>query len=236
MSNTHTVKSSAFKHRAGTPQERYRMPPGAKELILVRHGSTDLANAGRLSLGGLEVSNPLLLPAGREQAKAVARRLGNLNLSAIFITPLHRTGETAMPLVELTGLEPIVIEELREVYMGDWEHDYHIKAAEGGDIVARMFAEETFDVVPNAEKMAAVSARVKIGIEKIVTLTRPDTSAVVVSHGGTIAEICRQATHSRPFAFFGPENTSISRLVIHSDGHWSLRSFNDVSHLDHIFS
>ena len=36
---------------------------------------------------------------------------------------------------------------------------------------------------------------------------------------------------SRPFAFIHADNGSVSRLVVFADGHWLLRSFNEISHL-----
>jgi probable phosphoglycerate mutase len=39
------------------------------------------------------------------------------------------------------------------------------------------------------------------------------------------------ATASRPFAFTGAENASISRLVITPD-RWIIRSYNETAHLD----
>ena len=221
----------ALHRRIVTPQQRYRMPSGAKQLILVRHGSTDLENAERIVLDGLDISNPVLLPEGHEQAQAVARRLSAEPVSAIFVTPLHRTHQTAEPLAALTGLGLTVIPELREVHMGDWEHGFHVHATSGNELLGRMFAEETWDVVPNAEPMAAVSARVRAGIQRVAEILAPDSSGVIFAHGGTIAEICRQAARSSPFAFFGPDNTSISRIIVHGDGHWTLRCFNDVAHL-----
>jgi len=46
-----------------------------------------------------------------------------------------------------------------------------------------------------------------------------------------IGEACRQATHSRPFAFVHSDNGSMSRLVVRANGKWQLRSFNEISHL-----
>jgi probable phosphoglycerate mutase len=39
------------------------------------------------------------------------------------------------------------------------------------------------------------------------------------------------ASGSRPFAFVGADNASISRLVIAGD-RWIVRGFNDTAHLD----
>ena len=48
---------------------------------------------------------------------------------------------------------------------------------------------------------------------------------------GPIGEACRRATGSRPFAFVHSDNGSLTRIVVHADGHWTLRTFNDVAHL-----
>jgi probable phosphoglycerate mutase len=55
--------------------------------------------------------------------------------------------------------------------------------------------------------------------------------AAAFVHGGVIAELCRQATGSRPFAFLHADNASITRLVALADGRRLLRSFNDTAHL-----
>jgi 2,3-bisphosphoglycerate-dependent phosphoglycerate mutase len=223
-----------MKHQQKTlskPQQRYAMPEGAKEVIVVRHGSTDLENAGMITINGRPTSNPVLLPEGEKQAEAVCRRLARENISRIFITNLQRTRQTAERLINATGIEPYVIDDLREVHMGDWEQDFHIKSAENDDIIAEMFTRETWDVIPNAEPATALAVRVKRGMDTLVSWMEPNTTAALFTHGGVIAELCHQATGSRRFAFMAPENTSISRIVVHADGHWTLRSFNDVAHL-----
>ncbi|HKT74743.1 MAG TPA: histidine phosphatase family protein [Steroidobacteraceae bacterium] len=217
-----------------TPQQHYRIPPSSREIILVRHGSAGGEKMDvRLTLGELTVTDPPLWPEGEAQAHSVGARLSRERVSRIFVTPLQRTQQTAAPLVDLTDIIPIVIPELREVYLGDFEHEFYARAAAGDVLLKRMIAEETVEVLPNAERMEDFSARVRIGIAKILDAMDPGTSAVAFIHAGTIAEICRQATGSRPFAFMGPENGSISRMVIHADGRWALRSFNDIAHLSH---
>jgi probable phosphoglycerate mutase len=53
----------------------------------------------------------------------------------------------------------------------------------------------------------------------------------VFTHGGVIGQELALASGSRPFAFVGADNASISRLVIAGD-RWIVRSFNDTAHLD----
>jgi 2,3-bisphosphoglycerate-dependent phosphoglycerate mutase len=215
------------------PQRRFAPPPGATEIVLVRHGASAAAVPGE-SFDLLDGhADPPLAPEGREQARAAAERLASEeSFTKLFVTPLRRTHETAAPLAELAGLEPEVVPELREVLLGDWEGgELRIRAANGDPLFFRILEEERWDVIPNAESMEALAERVRAGVEKMVAATGPNASAAAVLHGGVIGEICRQATSSRAFAFVHADNCSISRLVVLPDGRQLLRSFNDCNHL-----
>jgi probable phosphoglycerate mutase len=177
-------------------------------------------------------SDPALAPAGQAQAELVAEGLAHEPITAIFVSTLRRTEETAAPLAEATGIRPIALEELREVFLGDFEGgEYRVRVARGDPIIERVFAEEAWSAIPNAESFESFGARITAGIEKIVELVGPDRAAVAVLHGAVIGQLCRQATDSRPFAFVHADNGSVSRLVVGADGRWLLRSFNDISHL-----
>ncbi len=177
-------------------------------------------------------ADPPLAPEGEEQAIAVARRLDSESLDGLFITPLRRTAQTAAPLATATGLEPVVVPELREVLLGDWEGgELRIRAANADPLFFRVIEEERWDVIPNAEPMEQFAERVRRGLERIVAVAGPDTTVAAVLHGGVIGEICRQATASRAFAFVHADNCSISRLVVLPGGRQLLRSFNDTAHL-----
>jgi probable phosphoglycerate mutase len=132
----------------------------------------------------------------------------------------------------MLGVPPVVVPELREVLLGAWEGGiFRIKVHEGHPLALRMAQEERWDVIPGAEAAAAFSERVLDGLRTVVAATGPDATAVAFVHAGVIAEACRQVTGSRPFAFVQAENGSITRLVAHGDGRWTLRSFNDTAHL-----
>jgi probable phosphoglycerate mutase len=87
-------------------------------------------------------------------------------------------------------------------------------------------------VIPGAESSAALAARLRGAVERIVAAVGPGAAAVVVTHGGVIGELCRQATGSDPFAFLHVDNASITRIVVQADGDWLLRTYNDTTHLE----
>jgi probable phosphoglycerate mutase len=212
-------------------QHRFQAPPGATELILVRHGESQPAVDGEPFELVDGHGDPALSPEGREQAARVCARLGTERIDAIYVTTLRRTSETASALAELLGLTPIVEPDLREVYLGEWEGgQFRKRIAELDPIAVRMIEEERWDVIPGAEPGPEFSARVRGAVERIAA-AHPDQRVAVFAHGGTIGEIFAQAASSRPWAFSAADNASISHLVV-TPPRWIVRRFNDTSHLE----
>jgi probable phosphoglycerate mutase len=212
-------------------QEAYAPPPGATEIVLVRHGQSEAVTEGEELPLVDGHGDPALSAEGQRQAELVGERLSTERVDAIYVSTLRRTTETAAPLAARLGLSPVVDPDLREVFLGEWEGGlFRQKVADRDPIALRMFAEQRWDVIPGAESSEALGARLRAAIERIVA-AHADQRVVVVSHGGAIGEILRQATNSDPWAFVGADNASISHLVVNGDG-WRLRRFNDCSHLE----
>lgn len=214
-------------------QRRFTLPPNATEVLLLRHGATVAAVPGEpfpLAEGGH--GDPPLSPLGEEQARAACARLALDPPALIAVTTLQRTHQTAAALVVATGLEPLVVPELREVHLGDWEAgEWRIRIAHGDPIAVRALTEQRWDVIPGAEDFDAFGARVRAGLHAVAAAAGLATRAVAVVHGGVIGELCRQATMSRPFAFIHAENGSLTRLIVWEDGGVTLQGFNDTGHL-----
>jgi probable phosphoglycerate mutase len=208
------------------------VPPDSTELLLIRHGASAAAVPGEPFELLEGQADPPLAAEGLEQPKKMAEWVGDEPLRALFVSPLQRTAQTAAPLAERTGLEPTVIHELREIMLGEWEGgEFRIRVANGDPIAARLFDEERWDVIPGAESMEAFGQRVGEGLRQIADATGAGGTGAAVLHGGVIAEICRQVTSSRPFAFLQVDNTSITRIVRLAGGRWVLRYFNETAHL-----
>lgn len=213
-------------------QRPFSAPDGAQELVLVRHGavvSPTPVEPGR-PLG--RQNDPPLDERGRHQAAALAVRLEEEPIATVFVTPLRRTIETAQPLLDLKGFEPHVIEDLREVELGDWEHGELSRRAVAGDPeFQRVMREQRWELIPNAEPAAEFAERVERGIAEAAAAAAPGSVAVVFTHSAVIAEACRIVTRSEPFAFMTVSNASLTRLVRMPEGRWLLVSFNETSHL-----
>ncbi len=213
------------------PQLDYSRPPEAVEVLLVRHGASEAAVEGQQFELLEGQADPSLSPEGERQAQRVARFLAGERLTALFITPLCRTAQTAAPVAEATGLTPVVVPELREVHLGELDGGaFRIAMHRGDPLVPEVFAQERWDIIPGAERMEDFAERTRAGIERIVASVEPGSAVAAVVHGGVIGELCHQATGSTRFAFTRADNCSITRLVVFPDGRWWVRSFNEGGH------
>jgi 2,3-bisphosphoglycerate-dependent phosphoglycerate mutase len=224
--------SSADESAARTyRQSRFAPPPGATEVLLVRHGASQAFRPGEPFPLVDGQGDPELAPEGREQAARVCRRLSGEHIDAVYVSSLRRTSQTAEPLVREIGLEPRVVPDLREVHLGSWEGGlFRVKVAENDPVAQRLFAEERWDVIPGAEEAEAFAGRVRLAIDRLVAAHAGQRLAVF-THGGFIAQALALASRSRPFAFLGADNASISHLVV-LDERWTVRRYNDTAHLD----
>ena len=179
--------------------------------------------------------DPALAPEGQAQAELVGERLAAEPIAAIYVTTLRRTHQTAAPLAARLGLAPIVEPDLREVHLGRLggravpPEGRRRRSDRGADVHRAAVGRH-----PGAEQAEAFADRVTgRDLPHRRGPPRP-AGGRVVAHGGVIGEVLAQATGSRPWAFVGADNGSISRLVVSPD-RWILRGFNDTVHLDPTF-
>jgi 2,3-bisphosphoglycerate-dependent phosphoglycerate mutase len=225
------VSSSPNDEPVEYRQYRFVPPPGAADLLVIRHGESAPARDDQPAPLADGHSDPALDPVGADQAVRLADRLNREPIAAIYVTTLRRTAQTAAPLAGRLGLVPIVEPDLREIYLGDWEGAAFRKhTSEGHPIAVQMFTEQRWDVIPGAEATADFEARIRRGITRIAT-AHPNQRVAVVVHGGVIGMMIAIATGAQNFAFVGADNASISQLVVLGD-RWIVRRFNDTSHLD----
>jgi len=219
------------------PQSRFSPPPGATEILLVRHGESAPHVEGESFDLVDGHGDPPLSPAGWEQARLAAQRLIDTGerIAAVYVTTLQRTHQTAEPLLEYLEMEATVEADLREVFLGDWEGgEFRRRVADGDPIAQLMYVEQRWDVIPGGEPAHQFRNRVQRGIERIAR-EHPDELVVAVVHGGVIGEIMNTATGSTGFSFTGSDNASIAHIVVDGD-RWVVRCWNDTSHLSPTFS
>ncbi len=219
-------------------QSRFVRPPGACEVILVRHGESAPADPDRpFDLVDGQGDPPLHEPDGVEQARLACERLiaSGEDFAAVYVTTLQRTRQTAQVLVDHLGVDPVVEPDLREVHLGDWEGGlFRKKIADQDPVALRMYAEQRWDVIPNAESNEAFGGRIRGALERIAA-THADRTVAVFTHGGVIGQIVADATGARGFTFGGSDNCGITHLVVTGD-RWIVRTWNDTAHLSPRFT
>jgi len=212
-------------------QWRFQPPPGATEILLVRHGESEPAVVGQSFKLLNGQSDPALSQEGEAEAAKVCERLASEHIDAIYVSTLRRTAQTAAPLAGTLGITPVADDDLREIFLGEWEGGgvYRKNVSDQHPLAVKMFEEQRWDVIPGAESMEDFGGRLRSAIERIAA-AHTDQRVAVFVHGGVIGEILHQVTDSRPFAFIGADNASISHIVVTPE-RWILRRFNDTSHL-----
>jgi 2,3-bisphosphoglycerate-dependent phosphoglycerate mutase len=214
----------------GIRQHRFTAPPGATTVLVVRHGESAPEIAGKPFPLRDGHSDPELHPDGRRQAELLADRLEHEPITAIYVTTLQRTHQTAAPLAARLGLTPIEEPDLREVFLGEWEGGvFRSRAVDNDPVFQEIFRQERWDVIPGAEPHDDFDARVWRGFQRIVA-AHPDETVMVVAHGGVIGQLLHRVTDSRRFAFSVADNASLSEVVAGPD-RVLLRRYNDVTHL-----
>jgi broad specificity phosphatase PhoE len=150
-------------------------------LFLARHGET-IWNAMHRLQGQTDIA---LTERGEEQARALATLMADVRLDAVYASPLQRSLETARPVAQAHGLEPIVRPELREIGYGILEG-----YADGDDDaeLAKLWEARRRDPLhfraPGGETYAELRHRVA-AFTAHVRQVHPSDTILVVGHRGT---------------------------------------------------
>ncbi|MBT8213154.1 MAG: histidine phosphatase family protein [Acidimicrobiia bacterium] len=221
------------------------------ELIFIRHGQPQWA------VDGYSQPDPVLTDLGRRQAELTAKRLAAQvdGIAEILVSPAKRSQETAAPIVEAVGVEPQTIDDLVEIQLPDW----HGKLEEQ---VQRIFMdarhrppEEWWDGLDGGESFRdfherIVSAMTRIlaersmrphdeGIPHLWHVETDPKRIVIVAHAGTNAVALGWLLGLDPtpwewerFVLGHSSMARVQALPLAGEHVFSLRTFNDVEHLD----
>jgi probable phosphoglycerate mutase len=149
------------------------------DLVLVRHGETEWNRLGRVQ-GRTDIP---LNETGRAQARATAERLAGGRFDAVVSSPLSRAAETARIIADGLGVGHVeLVDDLVERNYGEAE------GMTGADIDARFGG-----VLEAQETREETIARAKPALLAIAE-QHPDERVLVVSHGGVIGSLIRDAT------------------------------------------
>ena len=190
-------------------------------LIIVRHGRTEANATGRL-LGRLDLPLDAL---GERQAVALARAVGPVD--RVVSSPLLRTRQTA----EAFGLDIETDERFLELDYGDY--DGMPLTDVPGEIWRQWRLSPDF-APPGGESLTSLRHRVEAGLEDLAEDART-RNVVVATHVSPIKAAVAWALGAGDEVtwkmFVSP--ASIHRIAVVEYG-TSLRTFNEIAHLDGI--
>lgn len=155
-------------------------------ILLVRHGENDYVKKGRLAgrLPGVHLNE-----RGREQAQQVAKMLAekqsDLQIKAVYSSPIDRTMETAQPIADALGLDIIQKDGLIEVDVGEWQ-DKKLKGLSRLKIWRAVQATPSVVQFPGGETFVAAQLRIVAALQDLVAAHDAKDVIVCVSHSDPI--------------------------------------------------
>ena len=196
--------------------------------IVLRHGETAWNAQGRIQ-GHLD--SPLN-EEGMAQALLVAECLAPAPFDHFYSSDLGRALQTAQPLADRTGRQPIAEQQLRERGLGVFQG---LTAAECQqaypDDYRRFHGRDPDHAMPGGESIRELNRRVAAVFE-VLADRHAGSCVLAVTHGGVLDALYRHVTRMpleqpRDFPVY---NASINR-VRREPGGWVLESWGDISHL-----
>jgi broad specificity phosphatase PhoE len=146
--------------------------------LLIRHGQTEW-NRQLIFRGRADIP---LSEDGFRQAGALAERLSEEHLAAVYCSPLIRALATAECMANSHGLRPRQVDGLTDMDYGAWEGQQHERIKQQyPDLYARWQAEPHSGRPPKGETLAEVRQRATSALNEIVA-HQADTTVAVVSH------------------------------------------------------
>ncbi|HSX39125.1 MAG TPA: histidine phosphatase family protein [Candidatus Saccharimonadales bacterium] len=210
------------------------------KLYLVRHGKTeDDANNTRQSMSSE------LGELGKKQAQAIAERLSHEKFDVIFSSNWARAHSTAKAISEKINLPITIDKRLREQgtnpIIDTLSHDHELSKAYKAEALIEGRKSMHWKFKGEGESMKEVLDRVN-NFKEFLEKNYIGKNVLVVSHGAFISALIpsifmegfatSEIIWRASFSFRRQENTGLTLLVKVPDrDEWSLRYFNDASHL-----
>lgn len=150
-------------------------------IVLVRHGQT----GWNIGAGGVRFrgrTDLALDETGLAQAQALAERLSDFPIAAIYSSPLQRAVQTAKPIAERLGISIQPISGFIDINYGDWQGKTPEEVAEDHPDVYRMWLDKPHLVeFPNGESLAKVRIRTVAALEELIARHK-DQTILLMAH------------------------------------------------------
>ena len=211
---TKPAQKAAARTTTASKKRAAKQGPKPTTILMVRHGQTP--TTGKVLPGrakGLHLAD-----LGHEQAQIAALRIAELNIDAVYSSPLERAKETAAPISAACGLKTQIERGLFECDFGDWTGKQLKDLMKLPEWQTVQRAPSTFRF-PNGESFTEMQTRMVNALDKLRKL-HPGGTIVCVSHADTIKAAVAHAmgTHIDLFQRIVISPASISAVTWHAGG------------------
>jgi broad specificity phosphatase PhoE len=219
------------------------------DIVFIRHGQPQWA------VDGMSQTNPNLTDLGTRQAALAAKRLGTDEIAPaeLVVSPAIRSQQTAMPIAEITGLQPATIDDLVEVKMPNWEGVTEEKVIEIFRSTKHRTPDEWWEGLPGGESFRTFHNRVTTALDTLLAergmvrdkgdnqlwhVEKDPGRLVIVAHGGTNSVCLTHLLGIAPapwewekFVLFHASFARVKMIPLAGAHVPSLRTFNDQDHI-----
>ena len=196
-------------------------------IIFLRHGQAE-NNTKKILAGRTPGIN--LTEEGREQADQAGKMLKELNISAIYSSPIDRAIQTAEIVGKHCDVEPITDERLIELDMGKFTMIPYSEIFEKHGNVFLKFYEGSLEISHNGvESFAEVQKRV-FDMVNFVKIKHKDENVVLVTHMDPIKAMIGKVLSLKPEILFELiiANASLN-IMKYDDQNYYLSSINSMN-------
>jgi probable phosphoglycerate mutase len=199
-------------------------------LYITRHGETQWNTEKRLQ-GWL---NSPLTEKGTLQGQLLNKAVKMYNISKIYSSPSERALKTAKAARGKLEIEIELMDELKEMNMGDWEGRTleEIRAKEPENFENYWTRPQLF-VKNSGEDFFELVSRTRRAVEKILEENN-EGDILIVTHGVTLKSLLSHFTQEDFFAFWTRpvlEQASISMVEVDEERHGVIRLYGDTRHM-----
>jgi len=198
------------------------------KIILIRHGETDW-NKEQIFRGRIDVA---LNEVGLAQARSVQATLKDVQISAIYSSPLSRALETARVVGEGRNCEVKIEEGFIDINFGRWQGISHQKVKEEYKELYEMWLNKPQMVTfPEGESLEEVQRRSMKALEKVIKKHPEETLAIISHRVLNKVLLCSILGLELSHFWYIKQDTCALNRFEYKDDKYYLTLLNDTCHL-----
>ncbi len=202
------------------------------QIILTRHGQTEWnvgAGAGERFRGRVDLA---LDDVGLAQAYALAERLADCPIVAVYSSPLKRAMETARPTAQQLGLPIQPLPGVIDINYGDWQGLSPAEVASGyPDLYPRWLEKPHRVRFPHGESLRQVRLRGMAAVKEVAT--RHDGRVILLVAHQVVNKVlvCAMLGLDNSHFWRIRQDNACINVFEHQDGVFTTIRINDTCHL-----